>query len=102
MSEEQQAKEALEKKMAEMELKAQIKQAEDKKRQEAINKAAPKSLKEKKMAYDSWYAMRSQSIPKHHLKEVIWADFRGRGLSKEEACSAYDEALGKYGVKLSK
>lgn len=93
--------EALEMKIAELELKAKIKQVEDKKRQEAM-KTAPKTVKALRMDYDSWYALRSGGIPKHHMKEIIWADFTGRGLSEQEECSAYDEALGKYGVKLSK
>ncbi len=95
-------KKSPEEKKAEIELKAKIKLAENTKRQEAMKKAAPKGVQKVKMDYDSWYALRSGGIPKQHLKEIVWADFSGRGLDRQEECSIYDEALDKYGVKLFK
>lgn len=50
--------------------------------------------------FDVWFALREKRIPSQHLREIIWADFRGQGLSKYATMAAYDEALTKYGVKL--
>ncbi len=47
-----------------------------------------------------WFAMREKKIPPQHLCEIIWADFRGQGLSNKETVATYDAALAKYGVKL--
>lgn len=50
--------------------------------------------------FNVWFAMREKKIPSQHLREIIWADFKGRGLSKTELLTTYDQALTKYGVKL--
>lgn len=50
--------------------------------------------------FNVWFAMREKKIPAQHLREIIWADFRGRGLSKKETVATFDEALAKYGIKL--
>ncbi len=52
------------------------------------------------VSFDVWYAMREKKIPPQHLREIIWADFRGQGLSKRETVATFDTALAKYGVKL--
>ncbi len=51
--------------------------------------------------FDGWWAARSAKIPGHHYKEIIKADFRGRGLSTMETMEDFDEALKEYGIKLS-
>lgn len=50
--------------------------------------------------FNVWFAMREKKIPAQHLREILWADFQGQGLSKKETVAAYDAALVKYGVKL--
>lgn len=50
--------------------------------------------------FNVWFAMREKKIPAQHLREIIWADFRGRGLSGKETLEVYDAALAAYGVKL--
>ncbi len=52
------------------------------------------------VSFDVWFAMREKKIPAQHLREIIWADFRGRGLSKKDTVAAYDAALAAYGIKL--
>lgn len=47
-----------------------------------------------------WFAMREKKIPVQHLQEIIWADFKGQGLSKKETLEVFDAALAKYGIKL--
>lgn len=51
--------------------------------------------------FDGWWASRATKIPAQHHKEIIKADFRGRGLSSKESMEVFDAALDKYGVKLS-
>lgn len=50
--------------------------------------------------FDGWWAARATKIPGHHHKEIIKADFRGRGLSMMETMEDYDDALKDYGLKL--
>jgi hypothetical protein len=52
------------------------------------------------VGFDVWFAMREKKIPGQHLREIIWADFKGRGLSNKETLADYDMALAKYGIKL--
>ncbi len=59
---------------------------------------APAQLK---IAFDAWWAMNEKKIPPQHHKEIIWADFRSRGLTKMETKQSYNEAINKYGLKLS-
>lgn len=84
--------------------KEEIKEMERKKREEAHKAAAakPMSSADREVSFDEWYMMRSAAIPKIHRKEVLRADFKGRGLGAKAELSRYDEALEKYGVKLKK
>lgn len=50
--------------------------------------------------FNVWFAMREKKIPPQHLREILWADFKGQGLSNREEVADYDAALAKYGVKL--
>jgi hypothetical protein len=77
-------------------LKAQIKEMEAKKREES----APATPAEVVVAFDSWFHQRSKQIPKIHMKEILMADFKARGLGDKATMAAYDKALELYGVKL--
>jgi len=83
------------KKKSTKELKAKIKEMEAKQR-ESIPAPAP----EKKVSFDSWYHQRKTKIPKQHMKEIIMADFKSRGLDKEATMEEFDKALKLYGIKL--
>lgn len=77
---------------------------EKKAREEALKKAAEQETpgqEEQLVLFDAWYAMRANMIPSKHMKEIIRADFMGRGLTNKETVKKYDAALEKYGVKLS-
>lgn len=76
------------------ELKAKIKKMEEDKRKESI-KHLPK---ERKVSFDSWHHQRAHKIPKMHVKEIILADFKARGLGLSETMEDYDNALKLYGV----
>lgn len=75
-------------------LKLKIKQMEREQR------PTPVAAKDKAVSFDSWFHQRKDSIPKHHMKEVIAADFKARGLDKEATIEQYDKALRLYGIKL--
>lgn len=62
--------------------------------------AAPVEESVPKVAFNVWYAMREKRIPARHMREIIWADFQGQGLSKNETVETFDAALVKYGVAL--
>jgi len=53
-----------------------------------------------KIDFNVWFAMREKKIPSQHLREIIWADFRSRGLSAKETLESYDKAIKAYGLKL--
>lgn len=63
-------------------------------KEEAVAKGAMPDLIE----FDIWWVMKSDAIPKHHMKEVIKADFKGRGLSNLETVETFDKALKAYGL----
>jgi hypothetical protein len=82
--------------MKEKNLKAQIKEMEIKKREET----APAIEADVEVAFDSWFHQRAKMIPKCHMKEILIADFKARGLGDKATMAAYDKALGLYGIKL--
>lgn len=91
-------------KKAEKDHKEEIKEMERKKRDAAHKAAAAKPVppQGKEVSFDEWYMMRSAAIPKNHRKEMLRADFKGRGLGSRAELAQYDDALCKYGVKLKK
>lgn len=80
----------------EKDLKTKIKEMEAKKREDTLVPLEP----EVEVTFDSWFHQRKHMIPKNHLKEIIIADFKARGLGLSGTMAAYDKALGLYGVKL--
>lgn len=83
-------------------LKKDIKAMEKKAREEAFKNRAesPGQTKSEEILFDAWFAMRSSQIPGRHMKEIIRADFTGRGLGNKATAEKFDLALEKYGVKL--
>lgn len=77
-----------------LDLTAEIKKMEDAKR--VI--APPK--RDNQVSFNSWYHQRKASIPKQHMKEIIWADFVARGIKSMSTMEEFDKALGLYGIKL--
>lgn len=65
-----------------------------------VEEVVPEPVPEKKFNFDVWYALREKQIPSKHMKEIILADFKGRGLTSKETLATFDAALRKYGVKL--
>lgn len=80
----------------EKDLKAMIKEMEAKKREESLPTIEP----EVEVTFDSWFHQRKHMIPKNHMKEIILADFKARGLGLKASMMAYDRALEQYGIKL--
>jgi len=52
------------------------------------------------VTFNAWWMLRCKKINKAHRKEVIWADFKGRGLKNAELIETFDSALTKYGIIL--
>ena len=77
-------------------LREQIKLMEAERRQQTAAEPKP----DKTVSFDSWYHQRKQNIPKHHMKEILAADFKSRGLGDQATMAEYDKALKLYGVKL--
>ena len=77
-------------------IKAKIKEMEKKNR----GAAAPAD-KLAMVDFDSWFHIRKSQIPAQHLKEILVADFKSRGLGKEATVEQFDKALGLYGIKLN-
>lgn len=81
--------------------KEKIKEIEHKKPAVKAIKAVVSDV-EKEISFDEWYMIRSSFIPKIHMKEILQADFKSRGLGNEASLARWDAALEKYGIKLKK
>lgn len=77
-------------------LKSQIKEMESKKREETAPATEPETM----VSFDSWFHQRKNLMGKAHLKEILAADFKARGLNDKASMCAYDKALELYGIKL--
>jgi len=60
----------------------------------------PKIEQDEVVSFDLWYHQRKEKIPKRHMKEIIVADFKARGLGTEATMQQFDKALSLYGIKL--
>ena len=78
-----------------------IKQMEKKAREEMLKnvKSLPES-EQHTITFNEWYAVREPMIPTRHKKEILQADFIGRGLKNKATMFDFDRALARYGVKL--
>lgn len=61
---------------------------------------APAVEEPPKVDFDAWWATVQTKLAAHHHKEIVKADFRGRGLTSMETMKDYHNALAQYGVKL--
>ena len=55
---------------------------------------------DKPVDFSVWLAIRANKIPANCYREIIWADFKTRGLKETDLVKNYDEALVKFGIKL--
>lgn len=62
--------------------------------------AVPNTNNAPLVEFNVWFAMREKRIPSQHLREIIWADFKGQGLFPRETVATYDQALRSYGIEL--
>jgi len=76
----------------EVDIKA-IKEMEKAKRQPVVDTT-------EKVEYDHWWASRKDQLKQPaHLKEILAADMRGRGLGKKESMETWDKAARIFGLK---
>lgn len=86
------------------ELKRKIKEVEAKRREEAmastkVTMIAPPGQDVEKVSYDQWWMMLNGRMKiRSHLKEVIWADMKARGITKTESIETFDKALKLFGI----
>lgn len=84
-------------------LKRQIKEMEDQARIEAMASAEvtivqPDGADQEKVSFDQYWMLAQGKVKmRSHLKEIIWADMKARGLSKSESIEKYDAALRLFG-----
>lgn len=53
-----------------------------------------------KVEFDHWWALRKDQLNQPiHIKEIVWADMKGRGLSKSESLESWDRAARIFGLK---
>ena len=82
------------------------KQAPDMKSIKEYEKAQRSTLKveteaPKKIGFDQWWADKGLSAKlAPHMKEIVYADFRGRGLTAIHALEAWDTAAKQFGLML--
>lgn len=95
-------------KKEEIKLKRAIRKAEAEKRKKALEVQEVKVMqpkeekesKEKKVTFDQWWMlMNKKRNLKPWLKEIVWADFKARGVSKMEKEKVFEDALKLYGIK---
>jgi len=81
--------------MKDARLKSKIKEMESAKRE--LEK--PTNSTVEKLSFDHWWvSLNKRSTLRPHMKEIIWADFKARGLDKEELADKYDEGLKLFGL----
>jgi hypothetical protein len=89
-------------------LKKQIKEMEDKARADALARAAesiPSVLEveagPKTISFDQWWiTINSKIALRPYMKEILVADFKARGLSKNETKEKFDETLRIFGINV--
>lgn len=86
------------------ELKDKIKKMEAEKRAKILSSQEVKIVTadpDNKITYDQWWIYVNKKFTlKTWMKEVLKADFKGRGLSDSETRETFDEALVKCGYKI--
>jgi hypothetical protein len=68
--------------------------------QEKRRSSSVSVVQDKLIHFESWFHMRKDAIPKQHLKEILVADFKARGVGNEATMAQFDNALRLYGIKL--
>jgi hypothetical protein len=71
-----------------------IKEMENKKRQAVVN-----VTKDDTISFENWWIVVCKRLNlKSWLKEILLADFKGRGLTEKESTAKYEDALKKFGL----
>jgi len=89
---------------AELELHQKIKAAETAEREKTLKKAKITIITEDKDSdlreFDIWWMDINRRVDmKPWMKEIVKADFKGRGLSDKETIERFDDALRTFGLK---
>lgn len=84
-----------------MDLMRQLRREEEKARLANNTKALAEEAAENTVRFDLWWVdVAKQLNLQPYMKEIVWADFKARGLKKEAPAAKYAEALALFGYKL--
>lgn len=84
-----------------MDLMRQLKREEEKARLVNNAKTSAEETVENTVRFDLWWVdVAKQLNLQPYMKEIVWADFKARGLKKEAPSAKYVEALALFGYKL--
>ena len=88
----------------ELEAYAEIKKAETLEREKLLKNAKVTIITAESesdlVGFDIWWMDISRRVElKQWMKEIVKADFKGRGLNKEETVETFDDGLRAFGVK---
>lgn len=90
-------------KKIDVELLSKMKAMEVAKREEALKESDVTIITgsdDEKIDFDTWWMDINRRVKmKSWLKEVVQADFKGRGLEKRESLEKFDESLRLFGIK---
>ena len=68
---------------------------------ERAMRAKTEQPEENKVEFDQWWVIRSTELKQPvHIKEILRADAKARGLAKEESVSRWDWAAKQFGLTL--
>lgn len=90
-------------KKIDVELLKQMKAMEVAKREEALKDSDVNIItgsSDDSVDFDTWWMDVNRRVKmKPWMKEIVQADFKGRGLSKRESLEKFDESLRLFGIK---
>lgn len=68
--------------------------------EDSLKSSAPQTEPAKKIDFDQWWAIRSKDLGQPaHVKEIMLADAKARGLREPETLDRWDWAAHTYGLK---
>ena len=84
-----------------MELLRSIKKEEARNREKEVKVSKPSTVEDGAIHFDMWWVDACKVLKlAPYLKEILWSDFRSRGLKKEELKAKFDDAARLFGLKI--
>lgn len=81
------------------ELMKKLKDMEDKKRSAALVEASISNPDPEGLSFEQWWMITNNVKPmRAHMKEILQAEFKSRGLKSHASKEQFDEALKRFGL----